>query len=112
MKIESGTIGDIAIFRLSGMLVGGPEAESLQRRVDALVREGTRKVILDLEQVSYANSTGLGVLIASFRLLKDAGGSLKFIRIPRRVEGLLAVTKLNQLFECYRDEESAVGSFH
>jgi anti-sigma B factor antagonist len=111
MKIRRTQRGDVAIIHLSGKLMGGPDAEVVQETVRQCLREGLKKIVMDLGEVSWVNSTGLGILIASHVTVTNEGGILKLMRVSRRIDSLLMVTKLNTIFEVYDSEEAALASF-
>lgn len=111
MKINRRTRGDVVILELQGRLMGGPDSEALRKVIQDLIAQGTRRVLIDLAQVAWVNSSGLGMLIDAYTTLKESGGVLKFLNVSRRIESILAVTKLNTIFEMYAEEDAAIGSF-
>jgi len=111
MKIRQREIGDVVVLDVNGKIMGGPDSEAFQATIDTLVESGKRKVLVNLENVSWINSTGLGILIAGFSSLQKSGGKLKLVNVSQRIESLLAVTKLSTIFESFRQEDEAVRSF-
>jgi anti-sigma B factor antagonist len=111
IKVNRRDRDDVSILELAGRLMGGPDAENFQKALRDLIAEGRLKVVIDLGQVAWVNSSGLGILIASFTSLKEKGGSLKLLNVSRRIEQILAVTKLSTVFETYSDENAVVASF-
>jgi len=111
MKIRQREIGDVVVLDVNGKIMGGPDSEAFQATIDALVESGKRKVLVNLENVSWINSTGLGILIAGFSSLQKSGGKLKLVNVSQRIESLLAVTKLSTIFESFRQEDDAIRSF-
>jgi len=111
MTIGQREIGDVTVLDLQGKIMGGSDSESLQSTLRQLVDGGARKVLVNLAQVSWVNSSGLGILIEGFTILQRQGGTLKLVHVPPRIESLLAVTKLSSIFESYRQEDEAVQSF-
>ncbi|HEX7877931.1 MAG TPA: STAS domain-containing protein [Candidatus Eisenbacteria bacterium] len=103
--------GDVTILTLSGRLMGGPDTEQFLKQIRDLIDGKRSRVIVDMGDVAWVNSSGLGALIAGWTLLKEKGGSLKLIRVSRRIEQILAVTKLNTVFEIHPDEASARAGF-
>lgn len=99
--------GDVVILTLSGRLMGGPDTEQFLKQVRDVVAEGRQKVIVDMGGVAWVNSSGLGALIAAWTALQEAGGKMTLVRVSRRIEQILGVTKLNTVFQIHADEESA-----
>jgi len=101
----------IAILDLKGRITMGEEASSLRANVTALNSEGKTKIILNLAEVSYIDSTGLGALVMCATSQRKAGGDLKLLNLNRRNIELLVMTKLATVFEFFNDEQDAVNSF-
>lgn len=111
MKIQREDSGSVAILRLSGKLMGGPDAEAFQSVVQTVLDQGCRHLLVDLGEVNWINSTGLGILISSYTTLRKRGGQLKLLNVSKRIESILMVTKLNTYFESFQDEMRALESF-
>ncbi len=101
----------ITIVDLYGRLTAGDSATRLRERIRSLVAEGESRLILNLENVDYIDSTGLGTLVVCFTSLQKAGGQLKLLNLNRRNIELLILTKLTTVFELFSDEQDAVNSF-
>lgn len=103
----------IQIVTLKGRITAGPEAGSLRERVAALTAAGVRNVnvVLDLQDVDYIDSTGLGTLVICATSLRKNGGNVKLLHLNRRNIELLVMTKLATVFEIFTDEQDAVNSF-
>lgn len=99
--------GDVVTLTLSGRLMGGPDTEQFVKQIRDIVADGRQKVIVDMGGVAWVNSSGLGALIAAWQALHDRGGRLLLVKVSRRIEQILAVTKLNTVFQIHADEESA-----
>jgi len=111
LKINVRTLNDgIAVVDCAGRIVFGEETAELRDRVRTLIAKGSR-VILNLADVTYIDSGGLGTLVALYTTARNAGGSIKLARLTPRVGDLLQVTKLLTVFEVYNSEEEAVDSF-
>jgi anti-sigma B factor antagonist len=95
---------------LQGKLTGGPEAETFRGIFKKLISEDKKKIIVNLEKVSWINSTGLGILISGYTTIRRANGDLVLIHVSDRIESILYVTKLNLLFKTFDNEEDAVKS--
>jgi anti-sigma B factor antagonist len=110
-KVHRRDLGDITVLELSGRLMGGPDAEQFHKLIREVLAQGRHRVVVDLGDVAWVNSSGLGSLIAAYTALKEAGGIMKLMRVSRRVDQILQVTKLSTVFLSYPDEDSAVRSF-
>ena len=101
----------VTILGLKGRITVG-EVSPVRERIAALLAAGHTHVVLDLGDVEYIDSTGLGNLVISFTQVKKAGGGLKLMRLNKRNVELLALTRLHTIFEVFADETNAVNSFH
>jgi anti-sigma B factor antagonist len=111
MKVLTERKGDIAVLRLRGTLMGGPDSQVFEDVLSKALEEGTSQVLVDMSDISWVNSTGLGILIAGHRTVSASGGALKLLHVSKRIESILMVTKLNTLFDSYDDEDQALASF-
>jgi len=109
MKIEERL--NSVIIHLRGKLFGGSFTEELNSTLHKLIDESNKNIILDLDGVTVLNSSGFGILVASYTTVKNDGGELKLARISDKIENLLSITKLNRIFEKYPTVEEAVTSF-
>jgi anti-sigma B factor antagonist len=109
MKIEEKY--NSVVIHLKGKLYGGPFAEEMNKALHKLIDEGKKNFVLDMDGVTVLNSSGFGILISSYTTVKNAGGNLKLARISNKIEGLLSITKLNQIFDQYATVEEAEKSF-
>ena len=101
----------IKILDLSGRLTVGPAATALREAITRSQASGSTKIVLNLADVDYIDSTGLGMLVICFISLKKTQGSLKLCKLNRRNLELLVLTKLSTVFQLYNDEQDAVNSF-
>ncbi len=101
----------ITILELKGRITVGPEAAALREKVTEL-SHGPHNVVLDLGEVDYIDSTGLGVLVICATALRKTGGNMKLVRLNRRNVELLVMTKLATVFEIYPEEQDAVNSYY
>jgi anti-sigma B factor antagonist len=102
----------IVILDLKGRITVGPEATALREKLAALSAEGITKTVLNLQQVDYIDSTGLGALVIVATSMRKAGGSVKLLNLNRRNIELLVMTKLATVFEIFADEQDAVNSYY
>jgi anti-sigma B factor antagonist len=111
MQISERTIGDVTILDLRGRLVAGDGDEELREAVNRLVGLGQRKVLLNLQDVPYIDSGGLGVLVSKYITMRRRDGVLKLCNLGPRAAHVLAITKLLTIFEAYGSETDGVNSF-
>jgi anti-sigma B factor antagonist len=109
MKVEDRH--NSVVIHLRGKLLGGPFAEELNSSLHKLIGEGKKNVVLDLDGVTILNSSGFGILISSYTTVKNGGGDLRLAKISPSINGLLSMTKLNQIFKQYPSVEDALKSF-
>lgn len=103
--------GDVTVIQLNGNVMGGPDATSLNEELHKLVGEGKKKVVVDLGDVKFMNSSGLGMLIRALTTMRNAGGDMKLARASEKIESLLMVTKLITVFDHYEKVEEASRAF-
>jgi anti-sigma B factor antagonist len=89
----------IIILALAGKIMGGPEATEINDQINHLIGENKLKVVIDLKNVEWMNSSGLGILIGAVSLLRSNNGTLILIHVSDRIKNLLKITKLNSVFE-------------
>jgi anti-sigma B factor antagonist len=111
MRLTSRTRDGISILEPDGKLLIGIGDAVLRDAVEAELAAGRSRLILDLQKVTRIDSSGMAELVAAFSKVKDAGGVLKLLRLPPRVQSILGVTQLMSVFDVFEDEEEAVASF-
>ena len=112
MHISERTVGDVVIVDLSGKVTLGDGGDVvLKDKMQSLVQQGRKKVLLNLGDVSYVDSAGLGQIVQSYATVMKNGGSLKLLNVTKRIRDLLSITKLLTVFECHDSEDEAVTSF-
>ncbi|MCK4775897.1 MAG: STAS domain-containing protein [Candidatus Krumholzibacteria bacterium] len=111
MKITQREVDNAVVLDLSGKLTGGPDAETFREVFKSLIDQDKKNIIVNLEKVSWINSTGLGILISGYTSVRRGGGDLVIMHASDRIESILYVTKLNLLFKAYESEEAALASF-
>jgi anti-sigma B factor antagonist len=111
MKASKRIEGDVTVLSLSGKLMGGPDAEAIRKIIKEALESGTKKILIDLGDVSWVNSTGLGILIASHVTATKADAILKLSRVSKRIHQIFMVTKLETVFEVHDTEQLALASF-
>jgi len=101
----------VTILDMKGRVTVGPEATALREAVAAVIAAGLRNLVLNLAQVDFIDSTGLGALVMCSTSMRKAGGTVKLLNLTRRNIELLVMTKLATVFEIFTDEQDAVNSF-
>ncbi len=111
MHIQERAIGDVTVIDVNGKLTLGEGQEMLRDKVNSLIQQGQRKLLLNLAEVPYIDSTGLGVVVGAYTTVSRQGGALKLVNLTKRIQDLLAITKLLTVFETYDTEAEAINSF-
>jgi anti-sigma B factor antagonist len=111
MHIEQRSAGDVTIIDLKGKMTLGEGDELLRDKVNSLVQQGLKKIILNLAEVPYIDSAGLGEIVRTYTTVSRQSGQLKLLSVTKRINDLLVITKLAQVFEMYDNEKDALGSF-
>jgi anti-sigma B factor antagonist len=113
MQIEQRVNGDIAIMSIVGDITLSKGGDVLLKdKVQSLLQQGHRKLLLDMGRVSYVDSAGLGQLVQVYATTSHLGGSLKLLNLTKRLKDLLVLTKLLTVFDAYDSEDAAVASFN
>ncbi len=100
----------IDIISLSGKIMGGPEAGEINEQINNLIDQNKKNIIIDLNEVDWMNSSGLGILIGAVTTLKNNNGRLALANVSDRISNLLRITKLADVFEVYETIDSAIES--
>jgi anti-sigma B factor antagonist len=111
VKLSVRKTDTVAILDVSGKLMGGPDADVFKETIRNLLDEGFKNVVVNMSQVPFINSTGLGILISAYTTLRKEDGVLKLANVTERIDSLLMITKLGTIFETYSSEEKALESF-
>ena len=111
MHIEERSAGEVTLLDLKGKMTLGEGDELLKDKVNSLVLQGRRKILLNLADVPYIDSAGLGEIVRTYTTVSRQGGQLKLLNLTKRITDLLAITKLLTVFETYDSEADAVRSF-
>ena len=102
---------DVVVISLSGKIMGGPEAGEINELINNLIDNDKKKIIIDLENVGWMNSSGLGILIGAVTTLKNNNGKLIIVHVSDRIANLLKITKLSSVFDIEQDVDSAIAHF-
>ncbi len=111
MKINERTVSDVTVLDLEGKLLIGEGDELLREKINSLVEGGTTKILLNLGEVPYMDSAGLGEVVRCYTTVSRKNGKLKLVNLTKRLQDLLSITKLLTVFETFDDEGEAVKSF-
>jgi anti-sigma B factor antagonist len=111
LDIDESEREGIIVLHLNGRLIVGEPVNALRERIASLSDRGSTNIVLNMEQVDYIDSTGLGGMVIGYTMLKKAGGALKLVGLNRRNIELLVLTKLSTVFEVFADDQTAVNSY-
>lgn len=111
MRIKEKIDKNIAVLSISGHMMGGPETAGLHEKIKSLIDDGIKKIVIDLQKVKWMNSSGVGVLMASFGTVARVNGNLKLANVTDKVHSLLVITQILQFFETYDSVDRAVSGF-
>lgn len=111
LEVQQREVEGVTILDLRGRLVVGPEATDLRRKFTQLIDQNKTNAILNLKQVDYIDSTGLGTLVIGHSMNQAAGGAMKLLNVSKRGAQLMILTKLTTVFQIFDDEQAAINSF-
>jgi anti-sigma B factor antagonist len=111
MKLSDREVDGIVILEPRGKIMGGPDASLLHDKLYEYIEQNKKKIVVDLSQVDWMNSTGLGILISSYTTLRNHEGTLKLANVTDKIKSLLTITKLVTVFESHDSVDEAVKSF-
>lgn len=111
MEILKQQHGDVAVIAISGNIAGCPEAEQIHKSIKAYLEIDTKKLVVDLSDVHWVGSVGIGAIIGGLTTVRHSGGDLRLVGINTKIKNLLTITKLDSLFRVFDDVDQAVHSF-
>jgi anti-sigma B factor antagonist len=111
LKTSTRQVEGVTILDLSGRITLGEASVVVRDVINNLMSNGNKKILLNLADVNYIDSSGIGVLVSSFTSVRSHGGELKLVNTSKRIRDLLQITKLYSLFDIKDDEATAVASF-
>ena len=111
MQIEERVVGNVTILDLKGKITLGEGDEALKDKINSLIQQNRKRILLNLADVPYIDSAGLGEIVRTYTTVSRQGGSLKLLGLTKRITDLLSITKLLTVFETYDNEADAVRSF-
>jgi len=111
MKINVRNVGNVAVVDLSGKITIGEGDILLRDKIQELLESGKKNLLLNMEKVSYMDSAGIGELVACYKRSREKGGTVKLLRPVGKVMDLLVLTKLEEVFENFQEEQAALVSY-
>ena len=112
VKLTTRQIGDVTVIDAAGRITLGEGSSTFRDSIKELTAKGHKKVLLNLGEVSYIDSSGIGELVSGFTTVSNAGGQLKLLKLTKRIQDLLQITKLYTIFEVFDDEAAGRASFN
>lgn len=111
LKMTSREVDGVTVIAMDGRIVLGEESNALREKMKALVAEGKKKVVLNMDNITFIDSAGLGTLVAAHHSAKNQGAALRLCHLGTKFQEVLQITKLMTIFEVYNTEAEAVASF-
>ena len=111
VKLNTRKVGDVTVVDVSGRITLGEGSSALRDSLRELITQGEKKILLNLSEVSYIDSSGIGELVSGFTSVANSGGTLKLLGLTKRVKDLLQITKLYTVFDVHEEEAHAIRSF-
>lgn len=111
MQIDERTVGEVTILDLKGKITLNEGDEVLKDKINSLIMQGKKKILLNLADVPYIDSAGLGEIVRTYTTVSRQGGQLKLVNLTKRITDLLMITKLLTVFETFEAEQDAIKSY-
>lgn len=111
MKVNTRQVDGVTILDLSGRITLGEGSVQLRDSIRDLLAKGSKLILLNLADVNYIDSSGIGELVSAYTTVRNQGGELKLLNLTKKVHDLLQITKLYTVFDVKDDEASAIASF-
>ncbi len=111
LKSKTREVGGVTVLDLSGKITMGDGALTLREAVKDAMAKGEKKILVNLADVNYIDSAGIGELVTAFTSVKNSGGTLKLLQLTKKVKDVLQITKLYTVFDVEDDESTAIASF-
>ena len=111
VKLNTRQVGDVSVVDVAGRITLGEGSSALRDALRDMVSKNQKKILLNLAEVSYIDSSGIGELVSGFTTVANSGGQLKLLHLTKRVKDLLQITKLYTVFDVHEDEAGAIRSF-
>jgi len=111
VKLSTRQVGDVSVVDVAGRITLGEGSSALRDTLRDMINKNQKKILLNLGEVNYIDSSGIGELVSGFTTVTNSGGQLKLLNLNKRVKDLLQITKLYTVFDVHEDEAGAVRSF-
>jgi anti-sigma B factor antagonist len=111
MQIEERVVGEVTILDLKGKITLGEGDEALKDKINSLIQQNRKRILLNLADVPYIDSAGLGEIVRTYTTVSRQGGQLKLVNLTKRITDLLSITKLLTVFETFDTEPEALKSY-
>lgn len=111
VKLTTRQVGDVCVVDAVGRITLGEGSSIFRDTIRDLVAKGEKKILVNLAEVTYIDSSGIGEMVSGFTTVTNHGGNLKLLNLSKRVQDLLQITKLYTVFEAFDDEAAAVRSY-
>jgi anti-sigma B factor antagonist len=111
VKLSTRQVGNVTVIDVAGRITLGEGSSALRETLRDLVTKNQNKILLNLADVTYIDSSGIGELVSGYTTVTNTGGSLKLLNLNKRVKDLLQITKLYTVFEVFEDEAAAIRSY-
>ncbi len=112
MKIEIEEKTNGVVIKLKGNITGIPDASEFNNSINRLLDENKNNIVIDFGNISYVDSTGLGIILRGYKTVKNAGGDIKIASLNERMSSLLEITKLNTIIDLYDNADTALSNFN
>ena len=113
MQIAERSVGNVKVLDLSGQItLAKGDDQLLKDKVNSLVHQGNKRILVNLANVTHMDSAGLGELVGAYTTVTKSGGSLKLVNLTKRLEDLLSITKLLTVFDTFDSEPEALKTFN
>jgi anti-sigma B factor antagonist len=111
VKVTTQEVDGVSVVGLNGRIVLGEESGAMREAVKGLMAAGKKKVVLDMSNVTYIDSAGLGILVAAYVSAKTQGASIRLCALGHKFHEILQITRLLTIFEVYDTQAAAISSF-
>lgn len=111
MAVKAKFVGDVAVVKVKGLLMGGDETEEVREKVKNLVSHGAKKIVIDLGKVRWVNSHGIGMFMACYSAVQNVKGKVVIARISEKVKNIMMITNVIKLFDTFDTVDQAISSF-